>query len=144
MESAVIYLSAYALWVLVLMILIALIVITIFKIKRHKTVGIKILTGIAADMILGCMVTVWICSHRSYPLINDWEFLGKNIDAVENKYGKFEGYSMREDGSGYAVLMTERIIGKVLYDSNDHSCYYMEFDQNGKIIKVYCSRPAGG
>ena len=144
MEIAMIYLLAYALLAVTLVTVIALIVITAVKSKRHRTVGINIRIGMIAGMILACMVTVWICSHRSYPFINDWAILGRNINAVEQQYGRFERYSTREDGSGYAVLMTEQIVGKALYDSDEYSCYFMEFDQTGKIVKVYCSRPVGG
>ena len=56
-------------------------------------------------------------------MINDWAFLGNDISTVEQKYEKFERYNKREDGSGYAVLMTEQITGREMYDSNDYSCY---------------------
>ena len=90
------------------------------------------------------MIAIWISSHKSYPLINDWAFLGRDINVIEQKYKTFKDYVTREDGSGYAVLMTEQITGIKMYDSDDCSCYYMEFDKTGKIIKVYCSRPVGG
>ena len=70
--------------------------------------------------------------------------MGRDINVIEQKYKTFKEYVTREDGSGYAVLMTEQITGKKMYDSGDYSCYYMEFDKNGKIIKVYCARPFGG
>ncbi len=111
---------------------------------KNKAVGTYKWIGIVAGVILGCMVTIWICSHRSHPMINDWEMLGNNINTVEQKYGDFKQYITRDDGSGYAVLMTEQITGKSVYDAGDYSCYYMEFDQTGKIVKVYCARPAGG
>lgn len=144
METAVIYLLAYALYALILISLIIMLVILVSKIKKHKKIGAKIYTCMIAGMLSGSIITVWICSHRSYPMINDWAFLGNDISTVEQKYEKFERYNKREDGSGYAVLMTEQITGREMYDSNDYSCYNMEFDQTGKIVKVYCSRPSGG
>ncbi len=139
-----IYLLAYALLAVTVISVLTLVVFMIVKIKKRETVGTTIRIAAVAGMVLGCMITVWICSHRSYPLINDWLFLGRNINDVEQKYKTFERYITREDGSGYAVLMTEQIVGKSLYDSNDYSCYHMEFDRTGKIVKVYCSRPLGG
>ena len=56
--------------------------------------------GTVAGIVLGCMITVWICSHRSYPLINDWAFLGRDIKDIKQKYNTFEQYVTREDGSG--------------------------------------------
>lgn len=139
-----IYLLVYALLSVTIISVITLIVVMVLNIKKQKKVGTTIKIGTAVGIVLVCMITIWICSHRSYPLINDWAFLGRDISDIEQEYKMFKQYVTREDGSGYAVLMTEQIIGKKMYDSTDYSCYRMEFDKTGKIIKVYCSRPAGG
>ena len=139
-----IYLLVYAMLAVTLISVITLIVVMILNKKKQKKVGITIRIGTAAGIVLGCMLTLWICAHKSYPLINDWTFLGRDINDIEQKYNMFDQYVTREDGSGYAVLMTEQITGIKMYDSDDYSCYYMEFDKTGKIIKVYCSRPVGG
>lgn len=139
-----IYLLVYALLSVTIISVITLIVVMVLNIKKQKKVGTTIKIGTAVGIVLVCMITIWICSRRSYPLINDWAFLGRDISDIEQEYKMFKQYVTREDGSGYAVLMTEQIIGKKMYDSTDYSCYRMEFDKTGKIIKVYCSRPAGG
>ena len=137
MEIAIIYIFVYALLAVILL-------SVIINIKKQKTDGKTIRTGKIVGIVLVCMITIWISSHKSYPLINDWAFLGRDITVIEQKYKTFKEFSTREDGSGYAVLMTEQITGIKMYDSDDYSCYYMEFDKTGKIIKVYCSRPVGG
>ena len=137
MEIAIIYILVYALLAVILL-------SVIINIKKQKTDGKTIRTGTIVGIVLVCMITIWISSHKSYPLINDWAFLGRDINVIEQKYKTFNSYSTREDGSGYAVLKTGQITGIKMYDSGDYSCYYMEFDKNGKIIKVYCSRPEGG
>ena len=144
MEIAILYLLIYALLAMAAIVAITLLVVAIIIRMKHKEAGNSILKGFIAVLLLGCMVTVWLFSHRSYPLINDWAFLGKDISTIEQKYDGFRWYSKGEDGSGYAVLMTEKITGISMYDSGNYSCYYMEFDQTGKIVKVYCSRPIGG
>jgi hypothetical protein len=144
METAIMYILAYALLAVIILSVITLIVVMVLNIKKQKTVGKTIRIGIIAGIVLVCMITIWISSHKSYPLINDWAFLGRDITVIEQKYKTFKEFSTREDGSGYAVLMTEQITGIKMYDSDDYSCYYMEFDKTGKIIKVYCSRPVGG
>ncbi|MCR5226964.1 MAG: hypothetical protein K6E27_07115 [Eubacterium sp.] len=144
MEIAMIYIFAYALLAVILISVITLIVVMIINIKKKKKVGKIIRNGIIVGIVLAYMITIWISSHKSYPLINDWAFLGKDINVIEHKYKTFKRYFTREDGSGYAVLMTEQITGIKMYDAGDYSCYYMEFDKNGKIIKVYCARPFGG
>ena len=137
MEIAIIYIFVYALLAVILL-------SVIINIKKQKTDGKTIRTGKIVGIVLVCMITIWISSHKSYPLINDWAFLGRDITVIEQKYKTFKECFTREDGSGYAVLMTEQITGTKMYDSGDYSCYYMEFDKNGKIIKVYCERPEGG
>ena len=144
METAIMYILVYALLAVIILSEITLIVVMVLNIKKQKTVGKTIRIGIIAGIVLVCMITIWISSHKSYPLINDWAFLGRDINVIEQKYKTFKEYFTREDGSGYAVLMTEQITGTKMYDSGDYSCYYMEFDKNGKIIKVYCARPFGG
>ena len=144
MKIVNIYLVVYALLAAISISVITLIILMALKMKKHKNVGTALKIGTVAGIVLGCIVTIWLCSHKSYPLINDWAFLGKDINDIEHKYKTFEQYVTREDGSGYAVLMTEKITGKDMYDLGDYSCYNMEFDKNGKIVKVYCSRPIGG
>ena len=137
MEIAIIYIFVYALLAVILL-------SVIINIKKQKTDGKTIRTRKIVGIVLVCMITIWISSHKSYPLINDWAFLGRDITVIEQKYKTFNSYSTREDGSGYAVLKTEQITGIKMYDSGDYSCYFMEFDKTGKVIKVYCSRPFGG
>ena len=144
MEIAIIYIFVYALLAVIILSVITLIVVMVLNIKKQKTVGKTIRIGIIAGIVLVCMITIWISSHKSYPLINDWAFLGRDITVIEQKYKTFKDYVTREDGSGYAVLNTAQITGRKMYDSGDYSCYYMEFDKTGKIIKVYCARPFGG
>ena len=144
METAIMYILVYALLAVIILSEITLIVVMVLNIKKQKTVGKNIRIGTIVGIVLVCMITIWISSHKSYPLINDWAFLGRDINVIEQKYKTFKEYFTREDGSGYAVLMTEQITGTKMYDSGDYSCYYMEFDKNGKIIKVYCARPFGG
>ena len=144
MDIAILYLLIYALPAVVAIVAITLLVVAIIIRMKHKEAGNSIPKGFIAILLFGCMVTVWLFSHRSYPLINDWAFLGKDISTIEQKYDGFRWYRKREDGSGYAVLMTEKITGISMYDSGNYSCYYMEFDQSGKIVNVYCGRPIGG
>ena len=143
METAMTYIFVYALLAVIFISVITLLVVMVLNIKKQKKVGTTIKQVTIVGIVLGCMLTIWISSHKSYPLINDWAFLGKNISNIEQKYKMIDPVT-RDDGSGYAVLKTEQITGIKMYDSGDYSCYYMEFDKNGKIIKVYCGRPAGG
>lgn len=99
---------------------------------------------LAANLILALFSSLWLASHQSYPDVNDWHFIGHDIDEIEREYGDFERKKLNDDGSGYAVYMTEQIVGYPMYDSNEYSCYHMEFDPDGKITSVYCECPVGG
>ena len=138
------YFFSYLLFAASLIFVILLLVNIACLFKKHQTVGIKIQKCLVCGIISLVIISSWLCSHRSCPMINDWDFLGKNIYSVEEKYKNFRLFSVRDDGSGKAVLMTEDIIGRSMYDAGDYSCYFMEFDQDGIIIKVYCGRPIGG
>ena len=148
MENVLLTLYVLRLPLLFLIVTIAVIWFIVLAVKRrknHEKVGNSLRIAMIEGIIFLCIVIVWQASHRSSTLINDWEFLGKDINSIEQKYGKFRWYSKGEDGSGYAVLDTETITGVELdIDADFESCYYMEFDQTGKIVKVYCQGPIGG
>ena len=118
MEHVLITLYALGLPLLFLIVTIAVIWFIVLAVKRrknHEKVGNSLRIAMIEGIIFLCIVIVWQASHRSSTLINDWEFLGKDINSIEQKYGKFVSYSKGEDGSGYAVLDTETITGVELY-----------------------------
>ncbi|MBO4636066.1 MAG: hypothetical protein J5685_02860 [Clostridiales bacterium] len=143
MEIAMIYIVVHSLIVLMVIAAVILTVILIVK-SRKKTAGRGIAVTLAAVLIMAGSLSVWSLSHRAYPGVNDWSFIGRDIGSVEQRYGGFERIVTEEDGSGYAVLRTEKIVGHDMYDSNDYTNYHMEFDQNGKITGTWCERPLGG
>lgn len=142
MDKVLLTLYVLGLPLLFLIVTIAVIWFIVLAVKRrknHEKVGNSLRIAMIEGIIFLCIVIVWQASHRSSTLINDWEFLGKDINSIEQKYGKFVSYSKGEDGSGYAVLDTEKLTGVELYsDTDPESGYYMEFDQTGKIVKVHC------
>ena len=130
--------------------LIALLVITavilafvLIAIRRKKSARRGITKAIAVVLILAGSLTVWFLSHRQYPLVNDWCFIGRNIETVERRYGGYLKVYTREDGSGHAVIDTEKIVGLEVHDFRSY-CYHMEFNQYGMITKTWCSCPEGG
>lgn len=145
MEMAFFYISVFIgiliLAVITVTLTISFIVVIVRKMNKAKWIlGVLI----AINIILALFSSLWLASHKSYPDINDWHFVGHNIDEIEREYGDFERKIYNEDGSGYAVYMTEQIVGHYMYDSNEYSCYHMEFDPDGTITRVYCESPVGG
>lgn len=120
---------------------IALVVVAAKKRKKAQKV-LGIITAVCFVMVAASVM--WTVSHYNHPEVNDWKFLGHNIAEIEQEYGEFCRKEVYDDNSGFAVLYTEQIVGHWMYDSNEYTCYHMEFDTNGKITKVFCERPVGG
>ncbi len=137
----IIYITVTLLFTILLVpaLLAVLILFWVMKAERKKLWPVM-----AILLFLTGTLGIWGVSHRSHPGVNDWAFLGKNITAIEDKYGKFEQIKYNEDGSGYAVLMTNDIVWYDVSEGNEYACYRMDFDTEGKIIKTRCEYPLGG
>ena len=92
--------------------------------------------------LMTCCIGVWLASHTCHPHVNDWNYLGKNISDIEQKYGEFLDKRIEEDGSGYAEYQTEDLTGHGV--EIEYDIYHMDFDQAGKVTHVECRVPVGG
>lgn len=148
MEIAVIFIIMYAVIAIMALVTIAVLCTLVYvKTKKPdapKALSTTLIAVLPVALLLTVLLLIWALSHRSHPAINDWHFLGENINDIGSQYGVFDTIKYRDDGSGYAILMTEDITGRLLYDSGSYSCYRMEFDSDGTIVKVNCERPLGG
>ena len=93
METAIMYILAYALLAVIILSVITLSVVMVLNIKKQKTVGKTIRIGIIVGIVLVCMITIWISSHKSYPLINDWAFLGRDITVMNRNTRRLKNAS---------------------------------------------------
>ena len=64
----------------------------------------------------------------NYYKMNDWKVIGTNYLEVEKEYGKFDYRDEKMKTVGYYIHDNE--LGEAQY-------YYMEYDENGKIVYVY-------
>lgn len=143
MEIAMLYVVVYCL-IAVLAVAAAVLTVVLIVRSRKKAACRGIGVALGAVLVMTGSLTLWILSHRAYPGVNDWNFIGRDIETVEQKYSGSIEVKTKEDGSGYAVIPTEKIVGHSMYDSNSYANYHMEFDQNGKITETWCERPIGG
>ena len=142
MEIAMIYIIVYLLIGTSLLVAVGLLIAAFAANNRRKKIAKNLLCSGVLALIFGSGLVLWIVSHHSFPMINDWQFIGKNIYDIEEKYDGLHLY-VSDSGSGKATLSTEMITGyKFVPSEND--AYYMYFDENGTIYKTECGRPVGG
>lgn len=112
----------------------------IFMLTRRKAGSL--ITGITTCFLItaGVVSALWLASHSTYPDINDWAYLGRNVKSIETRYGDAVDISFEDDGSGVATIPTGDIVGHSVHDSGDYAYYCMAFDTQGKITAVWCKR----
>lgn len=105
--------------------------------KIKKTIILLII------IVFTVCITVFILSHKTYYKYNDWAVLGNSIDKVREKYGKFD--------FGKSEIGKPGVVGYYIYTDNspimpDHlpRYYYMDYNENGTVVKIYVSAALGG
>ena len=114
----------------------------VLAIKKKKAARNIFAALVAVTAVMACCIGVWLASHTCHPHVNDWNYLGKNIHDIEQKYGEFWYISVSEDGSGYAEYQTKDITGHGV--EIEYDVYRMDFDSTGKVTHVECQAPIGG
>ncbi len=143
MEIAMIYIIVNLLIGTSLLVAVGLLIAASAAHKKGKKIAKKRLNICAAiALIFGSGLFLWRVSHHSFPMINDWQFIGRNIYDIEEKYDGLHLY-VSDSGSGKATLSTEKITGYMFVPS-EFDAYYMYFDENGTIYKTQCGIPVGG
>lgn len=142
MEIAMIYIIVYLLIGISLLVAVGLLIAAFAAHKKRKKIAKNLLCIGVLALIFGSGLVLWIESHHSFPMINDWQFIGKNIYDIEEKYDGLHLY-VSDSGSGKATLSTEKITGYKFVPS-EFDAYYMYFDENGTIYKTECGIPVGG
>ena len=142
MEIAMIYIIVYLLIGTSLLVAVGLLIAAFAANNRRKKIAKNLLCSGVLALIFGSGLVLWIVSHHSFPMINDWQFIGKNIYDIEEKYDGLHLY-VSDSGSGKATLSTEMITGYKFVPS-EFDAYYMYFDENGTIYKTECGIPVGG
>ena len=89
-------------------------------------------------IIILILIIIFAISHKTYFKYNDWWIIGKNINDIQKKYGKFD----KEYGKTACYYLYTND-GPVM---SDHLPYYycMDYDENKIIKKVYKTGPLGG
>ena len=114
----------------------------VLAIKKKKAARNIFAALVAVSALMACCIGAWLASHTCHPHVNDWNYLGKNISYIEQKYGECPVKKVKDDGSGYAEYKTEDITGHGV--EIEYDVYHMDFDSTGKVTHVECRAPIGG
>lgn|SRR5574344_1593230 len=104
------------------------------KIKKHK----KLMIILSVVSLLMIAIGLFYISHSTYWKYNDWWIVGKHIDSVEKRYGKFD--INKDHLKGYYIGKDDSIV----MPSHLEQYYWIEFDDDGIVTKVYLGGPIGG
>lgn len=108
--------------------------------QKRKMPSVLLFTSAAALILLSAL---FCHSHPTYYKYNDVWIVGKNIHAVEEKYGTFQKSEIHEEVAGRVAYYLYNDNGPIMPDYLDHY-YYIEYDENGIVCRVYAGAQAGG
>ena len=105
--------------------------------NRRKKVIIISIVGLI--IIAGLSLWWFFNTHATYYKYNDKWIIGRNINEVEEKYGKFD-----EDHKSFNVKGYYAYKSSFIMPSKAPTYYWMEYDKNGIVVKVFLTGPVGG
>ena len=118
------------------------VVLLIGRKRKKKSIKSTVISLVISIFLLAVLI-LFIASHSTYYKYNDWVILQSNIYAVQQKYGKFDLGTIRDNQAGKVAYYIYTDNGPIMPDHLKHY-YYMEYDEWGVINKVYESCQPGG
>lgn len=94
-------------------------------------------------VISALLIVLYIMSHSTYYKFNDWYVLQNNISNVKDRYGQFDigDYKNGKPGRVGYYIYTDN--GLIMPDHLKHY-YYIEYDEQGAVERVYDACQPGG
>lgn len=93
---------------------------------------------ISAVVIIIFSALIFLFSHSTYYKYNDWWVKGRSLAEIEERYGDFD---IRLGSTAGYYIYTDN--GWIMPDHLPHY-YYMEYDENGIVRRVYEGLHPGG
>lgn len=121
------------------------IVSIIFLIKRilRKEKKYSVIISFVINIVFLTVLYVFSCSRGTYYKYNDWSIIGKDIHAIEQKYGEFDLGQIKDQQSGTVAYYIYTDNGIIMPDHLKHY-YYIEYNETGIVYKVYDACQPGG
>ena len=110
---------------------------------KRKTDGKNSLIVKRILMLVLVVTVLFWASHSTYYLYNDWAILNHSVYDVQERYGNFDLGKISDGHAGRVAYFIYKDNGPIMPDHLDHY-YYMEYDENGIIYKVYEGCAIGG
>ena len=133
----------YLLFLLIFLIIGIISVILIVKGKhKRKSIKFPVISLVVSSLFL-LMLVLFVASHPTYYKYNDWTILSSNISMVQQKYGAFDLGDVTDNKAGCAAYYIYTDNGPIMPDHLKHY-YYIEYDEDGIIYKVYDASQPGG
>ena len=123
-------------------ILLASLIILIIKAVKKLPKQAAAITSVISAVVL-VAEAVFIATHSTYIRYNDAFVLGSSITEVEKVYGAFDTGSYRQGNRGEVGYYIYTDNGSIMPDHLDHY-YYICYDENGIVHKVYDGSQRGG
>lgn len=120
---------------------ICMILYIIQKKRQHKSKGVVVSLGINIALIT--TIIMYSVCHSTYYKYNDLYIVGSHISKVEQRYGQFDLIRERDNKKGVAAYYIYTDNGPIMPDHLEHY-YYMEYNEQGVIYKVYEGVQLGG
>ena len=131
----------FLLFLLIVAAIVGAIVLVVRIIRKTNWKAPLVALGILFLVFGGSVL--FYASHSTYYRYNDWEILKSSVYEVQEKYGDFDLGEIREGYSGTVAYYIYKDNGPIMPDHLDHY-YYMEYDEDGIIYKVYNGCAPGG
>ncbi len=105
---------------------------------KNRKVAVKSVVVAVVSAVLISGGVLFNCSHSVSPRYNDRWIVGKTLTEVQARYGEFD--VVYGQTAGYYTYTDN---GPVMPDHLPHY-YYMDFDENGVVTKIYDGARKGG
>jgi len=103
--------------------------------KRPVVIALAVFTVLLGTTVLHSL------SHKHSYKYNDWLILNLDIQTVEKIYGEFD---LVDTGWGNTVAYYMYKDNGPIMPSHSPMYYYIEYDSEGKVQRVFSSIPPGG
>ena len=111
--------------------------------RKRKNKFRKNIIRFIISVIFLSLTILFICSHKTYYKYNDWVILRNTIYQVQEMYGEFDIGTIVDGQCGLVGYYIYTDNGPIMPDHLDHF-YYIEYDEQGMILRVYNGCSIGG
>ena len=118
------------------------VILTVRRKHKQKSIAASAVSSAVSGLLFLTLV-IFAASHPTYYKYNDRSILNSSINAVRQKYGDFDLGVVTDNKAGTVAYYIYTDNGPIMPDHMKHY-YYMEYDEQGLVNKVYDACKPGG